>query len=227
MAKKEKTPLPDDGSDTLITVLSIAAAFVASVTLALIVGVALQYKSTTAAIIPEEAASSQQVTQPVKGQASQTDIEKDDISKPSGSEYVPDGSEPAGGPAGEPEDSEEPPQENVPPQTDTPSALSTQTPNSNSGASTNKADPPKSSGTTPSNPNSGTNSGSTVTIKPNQPKTVTPNSKPNISDNTIVYVSNASNTIHSIPDCSNMKNYREMSKSQADANEYEYCKNCW
>lgn len=62
-----------------------------------------------------------------------------------------------------------------------------------------------------------------VTISPNQEK----RNKPNASDNTIVYVSNRSNTIHSIPDCSNMKNYVEMTKTQADANKYEYCKNCW
>lgn len=43
----------------------------------------------------------------------------------------------------------------------------------------------------------------------------------------IVYVSNSANKIHSMPDCSNMKNYREMAKSEADANQYEYCKNCW
>lgn len=161
MAKKDKTSLPDDGPSGLIIALSIAAAFVASVTLALIVGVALQYKSTTAAIMPEEAASPQQVTQPVKGQASQTDIEKDDISKPSGSEYVPDDSEPTGGPTGKPEDSEEPPKENDSDQADTSQAPSAQTPNSNSGVSADKMDPPQSSGK---------NSGSTVTITPNQPQ---------------------------------------------------------
>ena len=47
------------------------------------------------------------------------------------------------------------------------------------------------------------------------------------NDDITVYVSNRSNTIHSIPDCSNMKNYREMTKSEADANGYDYCKNCW
>lgn len=68
---------------------------------------------------------------------------------------------------------------NNPPQTDTPLAPSTQTPNSNSGASANKADPPKSGGTTPANQNSGTNSDSTATIKPNQPKTNTSNNNSN------------------------------------------------
>lgn len=49
----------------------------------------------------------------------------------------------------------------------------------------------------------------------------------NISDSTTVYVSNRSNTIHSISNCSNMKNYREMTRSEADSNGYKYCKNCW
>lgn len=54
-------------------------------------------------------------------------------------------------------------------------------------------------------------------------------SKPeeSISSSSIVYVSDKSNTIHSIPDCSGMKNYREMSEEQANANGYKYCPNCW
>lgn len=46
-------------------------------------------------------------------------------------------------------------------------------------------------------------------------------------DDTIVYVSNASNKIHKISNCSGMKNYREMTKREADANNYVYCKDCW
>lgn len=46
-------------------------------------------------------------------------------------------------------------------------------------------------------------------------------------DSEIVYVSNNSDTIHSIPDCSGMVHYREMSRSEADSYEYEYCENCW
>ena len=44
---------------------------------------------------------------------------------------------------------------------------------------------------------------------------------------TIVYVSKASNTIHSVHDCSGMKNYREMTLRDADAKGYKYCPNCW
>lgn len=47
------------------------------------------------------------------------------------------------------------------------------------------------------------------------------------SDDTTVYVSNKSDTIHSESNCSNMKYYREMSKSEADSNGYDYCKKCW
>lgn len=43
----------------------------------------------------------------------------------------------------------------------------------------------------------------------------------------IVYVSDRSNTIHSIPDCSGMVHYREMTRSKADGYGYEYCENCW
>ncbi|MDE7054421.1 MAG: thermonuclease family protein [Oscillospiraceae bacterium] len=42
-----------------------------------------------------------------------------------------------------------------------------------------------------------------------------------------VYVSNRSNTIHSVPDCGGMKNYREMSREEADSQGYKYCPNCW
>lgn len=46
-------------------------------------------------------------------------------------------------------------------------------------------------------------------------------------DNEIVYVSDNSNTIHSIPDCSGMVHYSEMFRSEADGYGYEYCENCW
>lgn len=54
-----------------------------------------------------------------------------------------------------------------------------------------------------------------------------PQSARNLSADTIVYVSNRSNTIHRISDCSNMKYYREMTIEAANSNSYEYCENCW
>lgn len=42
-----------------------------------------------------------------------------------------------------------------------------------------------------------------------------------------VYVSNRSNTVHSRHDCSGMKNYREMTRREADAAGYKYCQKCW
>lgn len=47
------------------------------------------------------------------------------------------------------------------------------------------------------------------------------------SADTVVYVSQRSNTIHSIPDCSGMKRFREMTLGEADARGYKYCSNCW
>lgn len=47
------------------------------------------------------------------------------------------------------------------------------------------------------------------------------------SPDTIVYVSNRSNTIHSVHDCSGMRHYREMTLYEADANGYNYCNDCW
>lgn len=47
------------------------------------------------------------------------------------------------------------------------------------------------------------------------------------SGDTTVYVSNSANKIHSMHDCSGMKNYREMTKSEADSHGYKYCKDCW
>lgn len=41
-----------------------------------------------------------------------------------------------------------------------------------------------------------------------------------------VYVSNRSNTVHSVSDCSGMKNYREMKLYEADAKGYKYCDTC-
>lgn len=41
-----------------------------------------------------------------------------------------------------------------------------------------------------------------------------------------VYVSNRSNTIHSVSDCSGMKNYREMKLYEAEARGYSYCDTC-
>lgn len=47
------------------------------------------------------------------------------------------------------------------------------------------------------------------------------------SPDTIVYVSKRSSTIHSIPDCCNMKHYREMTLADADASGYSYCSHCF
>lgn len=47
------------------------------------------------------------------------------------------------------------------------------------------------------------------------------------NNTTTVYVSNRSNTIHSVSNCGGMKNYRIMSREEADAAGYKYCPNCW
>ena len=47
------------------------------------------------------------------------------------------------------------------------------------------------------------------------------------SSGRIVYVSKSSHTIHSVSDCSGMKRYNSMTQSEADANGYKYCPNCW
>uniref|UniRef100_A0AAU8B5R4 Uncharacterized protein n=1 Tax=Dulem virus 33 TaxID=3145751 RepID=A0AAU8B5R4_9CAUD len=44
---------------------------------------------------------------------------------------------------------------------------------------------------------------------------------------TTVYVSDRSHTIHSVSDCSGMKNYTEMTLGDADSKGYNYCPNCW
>ena len=48
-----------------------------------------------------------------------------------------------------------------------------------------------------------------------------------VTSDTIVFVSNRSNTIHKVHDCSGMKNYREMTIEEAEAHGYKYCPNCW
>lgn len=57
------------------------------------------------------------------------------------------------------------------------------------------------------------------------PGTPSGNLKPGPTDT--VYVSKRSNTIHSVHDCGGMKNYREMTRAEADAKGYKYCPNCW
>lgn len=47
------------------------------------------------------------------------------------------------------------------------------------------------------------------------------------SSDTTVYVSSRSHTIHSVSDCSGMKNYSEMTLGEADGKGYDYCPNCW
>lgn len=65
-----------------------------------------------------------------------------------------------------------------------------------------------------------------------------PNESPSIPDNassdnqhqnntSTVYVSKRSNTIHSVSDCGGMKNYRVMSREEAETAGYSYCPNCW
>lgn len=59
----------------------------------------------------------------------------------------------------------------------------------------------------------------------NTPSIPSGNQKPGPMDT--VYVSKRSNTIHSVPDCGGMKNYREMTREEADAHGYKYCETCW
>lgn len=47
------------------------------------------------------------------------------------------------------------------------------------------------------------------------------------SPDTIVYVSDRSDTIHSVHDCSGMRNYREMTIYNATQRGYDFCPNCW
>lgn len=42
-----------------------------------------------------------------------------------------------------------------------------------------------------------------------------------------VYVSTRSHTVHSVNDCSGMKNYSEMTYAEAEAAGYKLCDNCW
>lgn len=71
-------------------------------------------------------------------------------------------------------------------------------------------------------------------ITPDQTPDQTPVSTPSIPSGNrkpgptdTVYVSKRSNTIHSVPDCGGMKNYREMTREEADAHGYKYCETCW
>jgi len=54
-----------------------------------------------------------------------------------------------------------------------------------------------------------------------------PSSAVNLPGNTEVYVSDSGKKIHSISDCSGMKYYKAMSLDTANANNFEYCNNCW
>lgn len=69
------------------------------------------------------------------------------------------------------------------------------------------------------------------TEEPTPEPTVAPTPEPQpvrgLAPETIVYVSSRSNTIHSVSDCSGMKNYREMTIYDADQRGYKYCSNCW
>jgi len=48
-----------------------------------------------------------------------------------------------------------------------------------------------------------------------------------LSPDTIVYVSNRSDTVHSAHDCSGMKNYREMTIEEVVSLGFEFCTKCW
>lgn len=69
------------------------------------------------------------------------------------------------------------------------------------------------------------------TPEPTQAPTTQPTPEPQPirgrAPNTVVYVSNRSNTIHSVHDCSGMRNYREMTIYNATQRGYEFCPNCW
>lgn len=65
------------------------------------------------------------------------------------------------------------------------------------------------------------------TPKPTEAPTETPETIHGIPADTIVYVSEKSNTIHKVPDCSGMKNYREMTIAKADGLGFDYCPHCW
>lgn len=71
------------------------------------------------------------------------------------------------------------------------------------------------------------------TLEPTPEPTPTPEPLPSMQvppsrdPNRTVYVSTRSHTIHSVHDCSGMRNYREMKLSEAEARGYKYCDNCW
>ncbi len=69
--------------------------------------------------------------------------------------------------------------------------------------------------------NEGTSAGEPV---PPTRSTVTIHGVPS---DTIVYVSQRSNTIHKVYDCSGMKKYNVMTIEEADLHGYKYCPNCW
>lgn len=62
-------------------------------------------------------------------------------------------------------------------------------------------------------------------VPENSPSIPTGTQKPGPTD--IVFVSTRSHTIHSVHDCGGMKNYREMTREEADSKGYKYCTNCW
>lgn len=147
--------------------------------------------------------------------------------------------QPAPGPVQAPETTPPPPQQ--PSNTQEPKEDVPQKEEPAKTQSTNQAassTPPKSSGSSGSsgsgqsgssgsgNQSSGGKTDAVGTNNQNEPSKSTGGNSTS-SDDTTVYVSNKSDTIHSKSDCSNMKYYREMSKSEADSNEYDYCKKCW
>lgn len=67
----------------------------------------------------------------------------------------------------------------------------------------------------------------TPTPIPTPEPTPTPQPIRGRSPNTIVYVSYRSNTIHSVHNCSGMRNYREMTIYDASSRGYNFCTNCW
>lgn len=65
------------------------------------------------------------------------------------------------------------------------------------------------------------------TVAPTPEPTPEPQPIRGRAPDTIVYVSSRSNTIHSVHDCSGMRNYREMTIYNATQRGYDFCSNCW
>lgn len=120
-------------------------------------------------------------------------------------------------PASTPTVSPDPAQETITPPTSAPTAAPTQTPKPTI-APTQTPTPSPSPKPTP-----------VPTPKPDPDPTPspTPSTINGHPSNMTVYVSNSGHKIHSVHDCSGMKNYTEMTLGSAVSKGYEFCKNCW